>query len=136
MSRAALLLLLLGALLIGGPPDIARAQNSPITCEHCTQRLELSAEQWSCLRRRLPSLQSQSTPIVLFTLTDNACGRAQASNQVRGSGVQIPRSTVQARAHPGAQVYRLTRSQLACLANAASTFASDQPVEFNFSERC
>lgn len=98
-------------------------------CPRCDRSLDLTGAEWSCLLRRLPELSATDTPIVFFSLAPSICNPDMEAS--RSSAVVMPsRSSASG---TRSRVFRLSRDQVACLAERAATVPLSDAVTFDFS---
>lgn len=127
------LAMVVGALVIAFM--FAQAADAQVGCRRCEQRLELEPAKWACLMEQLPQLSEASTPIVFFRLNPNSCRAAAGPRRSAGAGtgdVMLPQT-----GEDDSRVYRLSRSQLACLReNASAAQNSGGRYTFDFAAHC
>lgn len=144
---------LLAATLIGDA--FAQASAPAFVCGACDRALDLDETQWRCLLARLPALRAETTPDVQFTLDAAACQPDGRLSSIYAGAVQGPPQghvstlsvTPDGGAPPaggsmapsaGGRVFRLSRSQLDCLAREVgdSGRGLGERTRFDFDERC
>jgi hypothetical protein len=81
-------------------------------CATCDTVLRLKPAEWRCLEDRLEGFRRDTTPIVMFTLSNKACSARGGAS--RGNAVKLPGSGDRSGA-TSSYVFTLRRDQLDCL---------------------